>query len=129
MVFDHPNKKNIQVPRIKIEDTFIEQVTNFNLLGLTLDKHVNWKVHIDKIVSKVSKTIGILNRIKHFLPLQEKLTIYNSLISSHLNFGILAWGNKCSKLLKLQKKAIRIITLSKYNAHSEPLLNKTKYSK
>ena len=47
--------------------------------------------------------------------------LYNSLILSHLNYGILAWGYKSERIAKLQKKAIRIISLSKYNAHTEPL--------
>ncbi len=47
--------------------------------------------------------MGILNKLKHFLPKQAKLHIYNSPILSHLNFGILAWGYKCDRIYKLQK--------------------------
>ncbi len=43
---------------------------------------------------------------------------------SHLNFGILIWGFKCERVTKLQKKFIRIISLSKDNAHTEPLFQK-----
>ena len=50
---------------------------------------------------------------------------------SHLQFTILAWGHKHKKLTILQKRAIRILTSSKYNAHTEPLfkhLNQLKLS-
>ena len=70
------------------------------------------------------KNIGILNKLKHFLPLKTKILIYNSLIVSHLNFGILVWGYQCDRIMKLQKKVIRIISLSKYNAHTEPIFKK-----
>ena len=43
------------------------------------------------------------------------------MINSHLNYGILTWGFACQRLKKLQKKAIRIITRCKYNAHTDPL--------
>ncbi len=43
-----------------------------------------------------------------------------------LHFGILIWGFKCEKVTKLQKRVIRILSLSKYNAHSEPLIKKHK---
>ena len=79
-----------------------------------------------KISNKISRTVGILNKLKHFLPLKTKVLLYNSLILSHLNFGILAWGYECERIAKLQKKVIRIITTSKYNAHSEPILKKLK---
>ena len=54
--------------------------------------------------------------------MQSRLHIYNSLILSYINFGILAWGYQCERIIKLQKKAIRIVNLSKYNAHCEPIL-------
>ncbi len=34
---------------------------------------------------------------------------------------MLARGYSCVKITKLQKKAVRIISLSKYNAHTEPI--------
>ncbi len=70
---------------------------------------------------KMSKTMGILNKLKHFIPKQAKLYIYNSLILPHLNIGILACGNQCNRIFKLQKKVIHVICISNYNAHTEPL--------
>ena len=54
--------------------------------------------------------------------MQSRLHIYNSLILSYINFGILSWGYQCERIVKLQKKAVRIVSLSKYNAHTEPIL-------
>jgi len=120
MVFHKKNKK-FRVPQIEIDSMKIEKVETFNFLGLTIDKQLDWKAHTDKIYSKISRAIGILNRLKHFLPLHVKHTMYNSLIFSHINYCILAWGEKSSRIEKQQKKAIRILTCSKYNAHTEPL--------
>ena len=36
----------------------------------------------------------------------------------------MAWGYNCSRVAKLQKKIIRTICVSKYNAHTEPLFKK-----
>ncbi len=46
---------------------------------------------------------GILNRLKCFLPIQTKILIFNSMVLSYLNFGILLWGFKREKVFKLQK--------------------------
>ncbi len=99
-------QKTINPLQLKIELIQIERVYEFNFLGLTINEHLNWRDHIDKISNKISKTIGILNKLKHFLPKQAKLHIYNSLILSHLNFGILAWGYHCNRIYKLQKKIL-----------------------
>ena len=55
--------------------------------------------------------------------------LYNSLVLPNLTYGILTWGNNTNRLFKQQKKAVRIITNSKYNAHSEPLFKDLEYLK
>ena len=52
------------------------------------------------------------------------MILYNSPILPHLSYGILTWGSKPGRLIKLQKWAIRTINNSKYNSHTEPLLKK-----
>ena len=60
-----------------------------------------------------------MNRLKHYLPQRIFQILYNSLILSHLNSNITA----SHKLCRLhQKRALRLITDSKYNAHTQPLL-------
>jgi hypothetical protein len=125
----HKKMKNVPRLTLKIDNVIIERVAEFNFLGLTLDEHLTWKCHINKISNKISQCMGILNRLKRFLPMQTKVLIYNSLVLSHLNLGILIWGFKCEKLTKLQKKVIRILSLSKYNAHTEPLFKRLKLLK
>ncbi len=125
----HMKMKNVQRLTLKIDNVIIERVAEFNFLGLTLDEHLTWKCHINKISNKISQCMGILNRLKRFLPMQTKVLIYNSLVLSHLNLGILIWGFKCEKLTKLQKKVIRILSLSKYNTHTEPLFKRLKLLK
>ncbi len=128
MIFRTINKR---IPEIElhIEGVSIERVYEFNFLGITLDDQLRWNKHIDKISNKMSRNIGILNSLKHFLPLSTKTLIYNSLISSHINYGLLLWGYSCKRVELLQKKAVRIVCLSKYNAHTEPLLKYLKLLK
>ena len=50
------------------------------------------------------------------------MTLYHSMIHPHLNYELLVWGFQCNGIVKLQKRGIRTITRSKYNAHASPLL-------
>ena len=122
MVF-HPYQKDISqlVPSITINDTEIEEVNTLNFLGITLDENVTGKPHISILSNKISKYSGILNRPKHYLPLHIMRMLYCNLVNSHLLYGILVWEYECHRLEKIQKRIIRIITVSKYNAHTEPL--------
>ena len=42
--------------------------------------------------------------------------LYNALILPHLNYCVTAWGCQCNRIIKLQKKAIRTVMISSYNA-------------
>ena len=55
--------------------------------------------------------------------------MYNTLILPHLNYCIMCWGFKVTEFLLYIKKAVWIITGSKYNAHTEPLFKTLKLLK
>ncbi len=74
MIF-HTKKKKVQSLTLKIDN--VERVAEFNFLELTLDEHLDWKCHINKLTNKISQCMGILNRLKRF-PIQTKVLIYNS---------------------------------------------------
>ena len=122
----HTRQKNIDqyIPDLKIGDKLIERVQNFNFLGLTINENMSWKPHVDKIANKISKYVGLLNRLKRYLPQNILKMIYTSIIQSNLNYCILAWGYNCGRLKTLQKKAVRIITNSRYNSHTDPIFKK-----
>ena len=61
-------------------------------LGILIDATLLWKYHIDYICQKVSKTIGIIAKLRQFIPRYVLLTSYRSLILPYLNYGICAWG-------------------------------------
>ena len=89
----------------------IEKVSDFNFLGVILDECLTWKPHIDKLASKLSLNGGISNKLKNFLSAFIMKTLYFSHSHSHLNYGILIWEYRCSRLIKLQKRLFRIVTL------------------
>ena len=82
---------------------------------------MNWNTHIFNITQTITKTLGVMNRLRHYLPERILQILYNSLILSHLNRNITAWGFASHKLCILQKRALRLITDSRYNAHNQPL--------
>jgi hypothetical protein len=120
MIYHTPQRRVIK-PELKIENNNIEIVDQFNFLGIILDKHLNWKPHCDMLTKKLSKIAGVINKLKNTLPKSALLHIYNSLVLSHLNYGIFLWGWQCPTVFTLQKKIIRALTNSKYNSHTSGL--------
>ena len=86
-------------------------------------------MHTKKIANKVSRTVGLLCRLKRMLPKHTLRLIYTSLVLPHLQYGVLNWGFNMGRIAKLQKKAMRYITCSKYNAHTTPIFRDLKLLK
>ena len=80
-----------------------------------------WKTYIDIVANKLIQFSGILDKLKRFLPSYILRTLYFSMVQSRLTYGILAWGFEYQRFVNLQKRFVRIITLSTYNARTEPL--------
>ena len=127
------NKQRIisteQVPRLRINNINIERVHEYRYLGVYLDDSLSWTTHLNYTSNKISKTNGMLYRLKHMLPKHILTTIYNSLINPYLHYCVLTWGTNTERLLTLQKRAVRIITNSHLLAHSDNLFRELKILK
>ena len=114
---------------IQCTDGLIKSVNKAKYLGTILDAKLTFSDHIKALETKVSRSVVILSKLKYFLPQDALLKLYYALIHSHLNYGILAWGNTYHsyllKLMRLQNKAIRIVTCSGWNDSAFPLFKKT----
>ena len=62
-------RKQTPIPLIQIDNNVIECVENFNFSGLIINKKLKWNDHIDHIVLKISRIIGVLTRLKNHIPL------------------------------------------------------------
>ena len=103
---------------------------SYKLLGILFDEHLSFSLHIDSLRSKLSKSLYCINRVKNIVPQKTLKTLYFSLIHSHLSYCPLivscAPKSCINKLVIMQKKAIRTITNSKANSHTEPLFSQLK---
>ena len=124
------NRKKINCTNFSIvlEGNNLDCVSNTKFLGVHIDEELNWKHHTAQIALKISKGLGILNRVKYILPCDVLLMLYYTMIHSYLLYCNIIWGNACQvslyRLTCLQKRAIRLITRSEYRAHTSPLFKK-----
>ena len=113
---------------VLLNNTVLERVKTTKFLGVLIDECLTWKDHIDCISKTISRNIGVMNKLKYFIPTCILHTLYCSLVSPYLNYAILIWGNTCKsyldKIIKLQKWAIRTISKSHYRDHTAPLFAK-----
>ena len=53
----------------------IECKDHFKHLGVLLDSNLSWKSLIDNVALKVSRTVGVVARLRHFVPRTTLLNI------------------------------------------------------
>lgn len=92
----------------------IQIVNSFRYLGVILDNKLSFQDHISSIEKKVARSVGIITKLRHYVPNTILLKLYFALLHPHLLYGILVWGSTyksyMQKLISLQNKAIRLIT-------------------
>jgi len=127
----HPNDMTriTKLERVHNDNTDINSRT-YKFLGVHLDEYLSFDTHCTLLRNKLAKANYIINKAKNFLPLRSLKTLYYALIHPHLLYALPIYSCTTQKnttaIATLQKKAIRIITKSPYNAHTDALFHSLK---
>jgi len=78
-------RKKTRNQNIMIDKQSLSQVQITKFLGVTVDEKLTWNQHINNTRTKSARTIGVINKLKHFLPQSSLLTLYNALVLPNLS--------------------------------------------
>ena len=130
MFFRKIKSKMIKDNDILINGQVIDMVEVTKFLGVQIDKCLTWRNHIQYIKGKIARGLGIICKARKFLDQTTLLTLYNCFILPYLTYCIEVWGltfkSYVDPLIKIQKKALRIITGKHRLAHTKPLFEDLK---
>ena len=91
-------------------------------LGVLLDEKLNFKEHISHIRKKIAKGIYVLGIAKRFFDEISMKDLYYAFIHPYFSYCLDVWGSTYSThldpLVKLQKRAVRIVVGAPYKAHT-----------
>ena len=122
------NTKKTEIVLFRSQKTIIKKNMNFwisgeklnivketKYLGMIMDEHLTFKIHMDTMKLKLIKANGLLAKLRHYMnpPLFIR-TIYYAIFEPHLWYGCQLWGQAQTQVLKniekIQDKAlIRIL--------------------
>ena len=77
---------------IVMNDKVVKPVHQTKHLGITLDSNITFEEHIHNIGNKISKSIGIIYKIKSLVPKSVLMNLYYSFVYPYLIYGIEIWG-------------------------------------
>ena len=76
VIFHSPQQKIAEQIIIKFMKKKIQRKISGKFLGVLLDSNLRWKSHITELSKKLSGTIGIFCKIRHFVPLEILKALY-----------------------------------------------------
>ena len=107
----------------------IDHVNEVLLLGVILDFHLSWKSQIQNVARKVSKSVGIIYKSSFYLNKTSLCTLYCSLVYPYLHYCATVWDSSYQsnfkRLINLQKRVIRIVSRSSFDAHANLIFKLT----
>lgn len=116
--------RNLEVT-FKIDSHNIERVYNTKFLGVFIDDKLSWNVHIKHVCLKLRKSLGIIRKVSGILDTLTLINLYYTMFFPYLYYCHLVWGKSSNflldRVLRLQKRAIRVICGTHWQAHTQLL--------
>jgi len=110
---------------LKINDIVIKHVSACKYLGVLIDDELKWTSHVETVVQKLQRVMGICYKISYKLPDWCLRNIYFAFVHPYILYGVEVYGNTCAsyldKLTKLNNKILRILQKKERNCCSQCL--------
>lgn len=68
------------------QGNLLKRATCTKFLGVKIDQHLNWDLHIEELSRKITKSIGIIFKSRYFLPTNVMTSLYSTSLSCDLRF-------------------------------------------
>ena len=85
--------RNVQKSKNLLLGEVLEEVVSFKYLGVLIDKHLNFDLHIEHVGKKLANFNGMLFRARKFFSKTFFLQMYNSYAKPMISYGILAYSS------------------------------------
>ena len=93
LILFRPRHKPCEVRlTLRVKNKKISLSTEVKFLGVILDQHLTWKLHIAELSKKLTKANGLLSKIRHYIDVSTLKTIYYNLFHSHMTYACMTWG-------------------------------------
>ena len=86
--------KPVKVSSLSLITKNLESEDSNKYLGVVIHKNLTWNERIKSLIAKVNQRIAFLNRIKHLLPSDARVALYNALIRPLFDFADTIWGHR-----------------------------------
>ena len=77
----------VDTPLVYFNNLAVGSCETHKHLSLLLDKRLAFDCHVEEMILRANKGIGIITRLRRYLPRNSLLSIYTAFIRPHLDYG------------------------------------------
>ena len=118
LIFRNPKKPINYDLKLSLDGHRLYPSKYVKYLGILIDPHLNWSYHTKTLAPKLSRAVGMLAKMRHFVTPEVLRNLYFGIFSSLMTYGAQIWGQHINshikRIIKLNDKAIRIINFANY---------------
>ena len=114
-------------PDLEIAGKELELVAETKLLGLNVQSNLGWESQVNIMVTKGSRRLYMLGRLKRFgVPVEDLTSVYVGYVRPIVEYAAPVWHGSISKqqsqqIERIQKRACRTILGTQYTTYMEAL--------
>ena len=94
-------------PSLNLNDNPVHQAQLQKPLGLFLDPKLSFDEHIQCILIKIRKIIGMIRKLQPIIPWAALLTIYESFLRPHLDYGDVFYDRAFNESFQNQLESVQ----------------------
>ena len=110
---------------INVNGNTIKSSEKVKLLGINIDKKLNFKDHIDQMCKKANQKLNALSRVAPYMEIAKRKLLFNAFFQSQFNYCPLTWmchnRQLSNKINRVHERCLRVIYNDKKSSFQELL--------
>ena len=99
---------------LDVSGSTIQASQKLQFLGVVIDSHLSWEVHISQVVKKCNHILVSFYRLRHYFTKEALKLLIETFVFTHIYYCLCVWGGatkvQLNKIQKLINFAARIVT-------------------
>ena len=106
VIFSRKSKRSTHPPLV-FNNNNVSQTYSQKHLGVILDFKLTFEEHLNNVLAKVNRAVGLLRKLRNTLPRTTLVTIYKAFIRPHLDYGNVLYDQAYNNSFKKKLESFR----------------------
>ena len=106
VIFSRKSKATSHPPLVFNNNNVMQAASQKNL-GIILDTRLSFEKHLETVLCKINKTMGLIRKLQNLLPISALITLYKGFVRPHLDYGDIIYDQARNESFHLKLESIQ----------------------